>query len=32
VPAAIAGTREFNSLCPVSAVCMTRSLEAARQT
>ena len=24
VPAAIAATREFNSLCPVSAVCMTR--------
>ncbi len=24
VPAAIAGTREFQSLCPVSAVCMTR--------
>ena len=31
VPAGIAGTKEFNSLCPVSAVCMTRSLEAARQ-
>ena len=30
VPADIAGTKEFNSLCPVSAVCMTRSLEAAR--
>jgi amino-acid N-acetyltransferase len=31
VPAAIAGTKEFNSLCPVSAVCMTRSLEAVRE-
>jgi len=26
-PAVIAGTKEFNSLCPVSAVCMMRSLE-----
>jgi amino-acid N-acetyltransferase len=26
VPAAIAATREFNSLCPVSAVCMTRAV------
>lgn len=31
VPAGIAATKEFNSLCPVSAVCMTRSLETARQ-
>lgn len=30
VPAAIAGTREFNSLCPVSAVCMTRAVAAAQ--
>jgi amino-acid N-acetyltransferase len=29
VPAAIAGTKEFNSLCPVSAICMTRTMEAA---
>jgi amino-acid N-acetyltransferase len=29
VPAAIAATKEFNSLCPVSAVCMARSLRAA---
>jgi amino-acid N-acetyltransferase len=29
VPAAIAGTKEFNSLCPVSAICMTRAVEAA---
>jgi len=29
VPAAIAATREFNSLCPASAVCMTRALAAA---
>jgi len=29
VPAAIAGTKEFNSLCPVSAVCLTRPVEAA---
>jgi len=28
VPAAIAGTREFQSLCPVSAVCMTRTVGA----
>ena len=27
VPAAIAGTKEFNSLCPVSAVCMRRTVE-----
>jgi amino-acid N-acetyltransferase len=26
VPAAIAATQEFNSLCPVSAVCMTRAV------
>jgi hypothetical protein len=25
-PAEIARTKEFNSLCPVSAVCMTRNL------
>jgi amino-acid N-acetyltransferase len=31
VPAGIAATKEFNSLCPVSAVCMTRSLETGRQ-
>jgi len=31
VPAGIAATKEFNSLCPVSAVCMSRNLEAARQ-
>jgi amino-acid N-acetyltransferase len=31
VPAGIAATKEFNSLCPVSAVCMTRSLEVACQ-
>ncbi len=30
VPAAIAGTREFQSLCPVSAVCMTRPVEPER--
>ena len=30
VPAAIAATREFKSLCPVSAVCMTRPLAAAQ--
>ena len=30
VPAAIAATREFNSLCPVSAVCMTRALATAK--
>jgi len=29
VPAAIAATREFHSLCPASAVCMTRALTAA---
>jgi amino-acid N-acetyltransferase len=29
VPAAIAGAKEFNSLCPVSAVCLTRPVEAA---
>lgn len=29
VPAAIAGTKEFNSLCPVSAICMTRTVEGA---
>jgi amino-acid N-acetyltransferase len=28
VPAAIARTEEFNSLCPVSAVCMTRTVRA----
>jgi amino-acid N-acetyltransferase len=28
-PAAIARTKEFNSLCPVSAVCMTRNLKTA---
>jgi amino-acid N-acetyltransferase len=28
-PAAIVGTKEFNSLCPVSAVCLTRPVEAA---
>ena len=28
VPAAIAATREFQSLCPVSAVCMTRPVAA----
>jgi amino-acid N-acetyltransferase len=32
VPAAIAATREFNSLCPVSAVCMTRAVEAAAKS
>ena len=32
VPAAIAATREFNSLCPVSAVCMTRAVTAAAQS
>ena len=26
VPAAVAATREFRSLCPVSAVCMTRAV------
>jgi amino-acid N-acetyltransferase len=26
VPAAIAGTKEFNSLCPLSAICMTRTV------
>jgi amino-acid N-acetyltransferase len=26
VPEAIAASREFNSLCPVSAVCMTRAV------
>jgi amino-acid N-acetyltransferase len=31
VPADIAGTKEFNSLCPVSAVCMTRTLKTTRQ-
>jgi amino-acid N-acetyltransferase len=31
-PSAIAGTKEFNSLCPVSAVCLTRSLDAASQS
>jgi amino-acid N-acetyltransferase len=29
VPAAIASTKEFNSLCPSSAICMTRAVEAA---
>jgi amino-acid N-acetyltransferase len=29
VPAVIAGTKEFNSLCPSSAICMTRAVEAA---
>jgi amino-acid N-acetyltransferase len=29
VPAAIAGTKEFNSLCPNTAVCMTRAMETA---
>jgi amino-acid N-acetyltransferase len=29
VPAGIAATKEFNSLCPVSAVCMARNLRAA---
>jgi amino-acid N-acetyltransferase len=29
VPAAIAATREFNSLCPASAVCMTGAVAAA---
>jgi amino-acid N-acetyltransferase len=29
VPAVIAGTKEFNRLCPSSAVCMTRAGEAA---
>jgi amino-acid N-acetyltransferase len=29
VPAFIAGTKEFNSLCPSSAICMTRAVEAA---
>jgi amino-acid N-acetyltransferase len=32
VSAAIAATREFNSLCPVSAVCMTRAVEAAAKS
>jgi amino-acid N-acetyltransferase len=27
VPPAIAATREFNSLCPASAVCMTRAVK-----
>lgn len=31
VPAGVAGTKEFNSLCPVSAVCMARGLEAVRE-
>ncbi len=31
VPTAIAGTEEFNSLCPASAVCLMRSLEAIRR-
>ena len=31
VPADIAGTKEFNSLCPISAVCMTRTLKTTRQ-
>jgi len=31
VPADIAGTKEFNHLCPVSAVCMTLDLEAVRE-
>jgi amino-acid N-acetyltransferase len=31
VPASIAKTKEFNSLCPVSAVCMTRNLGDARR-
>jgi amino-acid N-acetyltransferase len=31
VPASIAGTKEFNSLCPVSAVCMMRNLKTAGQ-
>lgn len=30
VPARIAATREFKSLCPLSAVCMTRPLGAAK--
>lgn len=29
VPSAIAGTQEFNSLCPSSAICMTRAVAAA---
>jgi amino-acid N-acetyltransferase len=29
VPAAIVGTKEFNSLCPNSAICMTRAVAAA---
>jgi amino-acid N-acetyltransferase len=29
VPAAIVGTKEFNSLCPSSAICMTRAVAAA---
>jgi amino-acid N-acetyltransferase len=32
VPAAIASTREFNSLCPSSAICMTRPVEATERT
>ena len=32
VPAAIAATREFNSLCPLSAVCMTRAVAAAAKS
>ena len=32
VPAAIAATREFNSLCPVSAVCMTRAVAIAAKS
>ena len=27
VPAAIASTKEFNSLCPSSAICMTRAVK-----
>ena len=29
VPAAITGTKEFNRLCPSSAICMTRTVVAA---
>jgi amino-acid N-acetyltransferase len=32
VPAAIAATQEFNSLCPVSAVCMTRAVAIAAKS
>ena len=32
VSAAIAATREFNSLCPVSAVCMTRAVAIAAKS